>query len=266
MAPMAALLNRDGDVIAAPTTRAAQAEKKVEVIPWTGWLEGVETDSDLTFVKSLLKTAFFRFSEQFPLDGLPLALIRKDSDLETKATKNIKLGNLRVPLHFRKDSSLILMGRDTGKVSERAVNAIVALPTTAKERLSGIEGDETDQIISVNPELKVPAPVVTGEDRKWQLSDGVRPFWTIKRQDKKDEETNCEIAFQYTTVVVATTPAEQTKYNTQAETVTVRVSIPFIVNTKEIKADERIVLKWAVKPKPDKAEKNPDVGRGSRGA
>lgn len=89
LAPMAALLNRDGDVIAAPTTRAAQAEKKVEVIPWTGWLEGVETDSDLTFVKSLLKTAFFRFSEQFPLDGLPLALIRKGSDLETKATKNI---------------------------------------------------------------------------------------------------------------------------------------------------------------------------------
>ena len=34
----------------------------------------------------------------------------------------------------------------------------------------------------------------------------------------------------------------------------VKVAIPFITNTEAIKADDRIVLKWAVKAKPGKAE------------
>ena len=252
LAPQAAVLTKDGDVVAAPITRPAFVEKKVEEIPWTGWVEGVETEVDTGFLKSLLKTAFFRFSDQFPLDDLQMALVRKGSDLMTKAKKKIPKGALRVPLHYRKESSLIVMGKDSGKVSERAVSACIWLPTNAHERLCGVETGETEYVISCNPELKVPAPVVTGEDRKWQLSDAVHPFWTIKRQDKKDEETNCQIAYQTTVIVIATTPEEQMKHKSHPETITVRVSIPFIVNTKEIKADERIVLTWAVKPKPEK--------------
>ena len=80
------------------------------------------------FTHDRSKAALFRHSGQFPLGALPLALVRKGSELAALATDNIKVGALRVSVHFRTDTSLIQMGKGTGAFHPQSVNAIVALP------------------------------------------------------------------------------------------------------------------------------------------
>jgi len=248
LAPKAADIDSQGNVMYEPETRLCKKKVEAEIIPWTGWLEGVEQGSDASVAKSILKTAIFRYADQFPLDGLPLSLVRTGNELASLATFNIEKGALRVPVHFRRDNGLIQMGKDRGAIHPKSVNASVALPTTAQERLAGMEIGETVVHICIQPELALPQPVVTGEERKWRLNDSVHPFWTIQRQSKNDEETNCEIAQQITTVVVATSP-EGSLAGAQPDTSTVRVTIPVIVNTKAIKSGSPIVLKYQQPPK-----------------
>ena len=207
--------------------------------------------------KQILKAAMLRYNEQFPLEDLPLVLQTDGTKHVSKAKKDVEVGELRVPVHWKKPSSLIQIGVGTGTVSPKAVQAVVGLPTTKREQYLGLESGENEIFISVQPELSLPKrkePAASGGAQaaeaadafEWTNKSAVHPFWTIARQEKEDEETNCELVRQTTTLVIATSPEGNLAVKADADIATVRVAIPCIVNAKEIKANERIVLKWTL--------------------
>ena len=71
------------------------------------------------------------------------------------------------------------------------------------------------------------------------------PFLVYPAPGKISQETNCELVQQATMVVAATSPDRKLASNAEDDIVSVRVTIPCIVNTKEIKASENIVLQWS---------------------
>ena len=96
----------------------------------------------------------------------------------------------------------------------------------------------------MQPELKLPKKQGS-EMMQWSQKDSCYPFWAIRRQRTIDELPNCDIVMQQVTVVVASAwkPAKLKKENLGI-TNTYTTEVPIIVNTKEVKHDEELILKW----------------------
>ena len=95
----------------------------------------------------------------------------------------------------------------------------------------------------VTPELNLPkAPAIAGDAHEWKPVTSAHLFWVIPRNH--DEATwNCELFH------IEVTLAHATKLEPHAAAVAraFNVSVPALRNTRPIKRDEEIVLKW---PKP----------------
>ena len=98
-------------------------------------------------------------------------------------------------------------------------------------------------------EFKAP-PSVEGKPPVAARNDNIHPFWAITRLEKKDDEYNCILQSEHTTVVVACNPHQIDK---EPMTESYNVRIPYITNIKPLKADEKLVLRWDVvaKKKPE---------------
>ena len=179
-----------------------------------------------------------------------------------KATKDIAKGDLTVAMGISKHTHMMMHHGDGNASSllnhPHAVSCIVSWPLSAEERDMGIEDEVHQCQIWVQPELKLPK--TKGVEMQWSHKDSCYPFWAIRRQTTIDELPNCDIVMQEVTVVIASAwKPEKLKKEKHGLTNTYTTQVPLIVNTKEVKHDEELILKWHVpmaKPKA-KPERKP---------
>ena len=97
-------------------------------------------------------------------------------------------------------------------------------------------------------EIKLP---VEGLDHKdWSMQENVHPFWLMRRSEDRDE-SNAEIVRQ-DLPYVCTIDCEELKgtgLDDMACCLTFHVMFPYIVNTKEIKSGDEVVLYLPKRPK-----------------
>ena len=189
-----------------------------------------------------------------------------------KATKDIAKGDLTVAMGITTNTHMRVQmhhgdGDDTASGlpnHPHAVSCIVSWPLSAEERdlgpfatALGIDDEVHQCQIWVQPELKLPK--TKGVEMQWSHKDSCYPFWAIRRQTTIEEVPNCDIVMQEVTVVIASAwKPEKLKKENHGLTNTYTTQVPLIVNTKEVKHDEELILKWDVplaKPKDKKAKK-----------
>ena len=246
LVPQVAELDSQGRPTHGPPSQQAAQKKKIEVFHWPRWFSGVATEIERVSVKGVLRTAIWQLNDKFSETDAPVAIVREGGHTWTKAMKVIPADSLWVPLFYRRESSLILRDYDPAQINPQAVNAVVSWPTTPKERETGVENEEHEITISVQPELKLPRPQEDGGEAKWALSDNAHPFWAITRMQTEKDVPNCELRQHQTTVVVATQGA-----GAPAAT-TYHVKVPVLVNTVRLEVDTKVILEWALPRKKEK--------------
>ena len=141
-----------------------------------------------------------------------------------------------------------------GTVHPKAVRAKVSwtqAPTGA-ESDAGLETEDSEVTVFVQPELKLPSQGPQGLD--WASSDNAHPFWFIQRTQTDEQEANAHLVHQDLTHVVACSfkPLSSFAASDLAPfTETCTVSVPCIVNTKPIEPGAEVVLLWEL-PRKDK--------------
>ena len=219
----------------------------VEVIPWRAWPATQEKEINYANAKSCLIIGASILRSQVPLPDI--AIIRQGNKVVCKATKDLSVGGLVVPLDFKKPGCMAMQGDALHHPHE--VDVVVSWPVTEDEKAAGVEDDVHSETISVQPDFKLPAKKERGSALEWTLSDAPYPFWGIRRQAPETPgqpgnlKINCELKYKDIMVVAASGPHEDptTKKileNLHATTYSVR--LPLIVNCSPIKADEELVL------------------------
>ena len=184
-----------------------------------------------------------------------------------KATKDIAKGDLTVAMGISKHTHMMInpharnpSGGNAWLNHPHAVSCNVSWPVSAEEQAVGIEDAAHQYQIWVQPELKLPKPTLgKGAEMQWSHKDSCYPFWAIPRQKTYEEVPNCDIVMQDVTVVIAGVwKPEKLKKEKQGLTNTYTAQVPLIVNTKEVKRDEELILKWHVPmAKPNAKERKP---------
>ena len=238
-------MDADGKPLTQHETTFAQQPKAVETIPWSTWSEKQATHNDISMAKMIAMLGVGWMHDNAFTDSTPLALVRKGSEIEAKATRTLEIGELMVPLFFKKQSSMHCVG-DSGTVHPNAVCVEVSWTTAASdlETEAGMEGNREVKIpVHVQPELKLPAKGTDG--LQWSLTSAVHPYWFIKRSKDVDDEANAAFVKQDVTHVMACsfdgTPGDAAPLTPATDTYT--VSVPWIVNTKQIRAGEVVIVK-----------------------
>ena len=214
-----------------------------------GWLTAMEKENQASGVKAVLRTAVLQVKDQYGKGNeWPIAIAMQGGATWVKATQQIRKGELAVPLFVRRDGSMILRDTESRVIHPLAVNAVVSWPTTEEEQLKGLEESHRDITISVQPEYKLPS-AVAGKPSSWEIKDNGHPFWVIPRQKTEAETPNCEMADQTTQLVVCCQPKPPLDTTARAAALTYNVRLPYIVNTRPIEADEKVILEWALPKK-----------------
>ena len=121
-----------------------------------------------------------------------------------------------------------------------------------------MEGELHQCQIWVQPELKLPK--TKGVETQWSQKDSCYPFWAIRRPKTIEEVPNCDIVMQDVTVVIASAwKPEKLKKENHGLTNTYTTQVPLIVNTKEVKQDEELILKWDLPLAKAKKAKKPET-------
>ena len=117
-----------------------------------------------------------------------------------------------------------------------AVTAAISWPVSEQERECGVECESHELTLVVQPEFKLPKRK-QGEGLEWSMQDAASLFWGIKRQEKVQDEWNCEIVHQDVMGVLASTDEDSrlrgmgVSIAPSAETYT--ATVPIIVNVKK---------------------------------
>ena len=142
----------------------SQHEKKqdkvipVETIPWTTWLEKQGTRNHNDTAKYLLSLAVGFVNGNATTNCVPIAFVKKGPATQALATRNIKVGELVIPLFFKKHQSMYVAADCTNR-HPNAVTASVSWDSvvTEEERLVGIEGNgQHTVVLIVQLEFKLP--------------------------------------------------------------------------------------------------------------
>ena len=159
----------------------------------------------------------------------------------------MEAGELVLPLFFRKSTSIVAEG-DWGADHHKTIGLDIEwTEASVSERLAdtGIEVPLTQAVsLFVKEEVRLPNQDSMSED--WTGQEDLHPFWLIKRQ-KEGTEINCKLKNQ---LVEIQTTMEWDSLGQQGAKieglggVTVYVWYPFIVNTKEIRKDEEVVVQF----------------------
>ena len=219
--------------------------KAVETIPWSTWAEKETKRNPNNTAKLLLLMAIDSLHQNWSTP-CPIALVRKGHVIQAMATKALRVGELVVPLFFKKQSSVVT--EDEGAtIHPKKVGVVVSWSESATA--VGKSEDEVDSRdvevrLHVQPELKFPMNGAKGLE--WTHSDTVHPFWFIQRADKNEIEANADLVQQDLTHVVACSFSAVTSATAKAAptTNTFSLSVPFIVNTHAIEAGKEVILKW----------------------
>ena len=135
-----------------PKTQTTIKDEPVEVIPWERWLASQYKEDQHALAKSVLITACNRLNANIP--NPTIAMVRKVDPvaarsraiqwrLYVKASQDIDVHELVIPLQFKKVSSLVL--RDAcPTIHPHAVQAFVSWPVSEEDKLKGIEKEIED--------------------------------------------------------------------------------------------------------------------------
>ena len=243
--PRALTLDGDGRVVSAHEEHLKR-NPEVELIPWKSWLRYRQDDN---FSKALAAFQEAMLNEQDRAMELPLAILRQGTQVLVQTTKDIGRGELLVPVHFSRPTSVLNAAGAKAKLHDDAVSGSVTWAVPEMERAAGVEETSYTVALSVLPEQKLPKKKDGGEF-DWQMVDAVHPFWHIKRQSVVTEIPNMELTVRQVSVIVAGETAGE------AFTVCRTASLPFLTNPRPIKAGEDLLLsKELAKAKPEKPKK-----------
>ena len=180
-------------------------------------------------------------------------MIRKLGKVSTKATKDIGIGELVAPLIFKKVASICTDDDSSVVRHPHAVNASVSWPLSEEEKDFALESESHEVNLVVQPEFKLPKKKRQGDALEWSVQDAASLFWGIKRQEKVDDEWNCEIVHQNVMGVIASHDDDSrlgnmgVRFKPSAGTYT--ATVPVIVNVKDIPANKDVILKWQLQGK-----------------
>ena len=229
----------------------------IEIISWEDWLEAQDNlYKNITLAKSVLTGSMIILNSQ--CTTYPVAIVRSEGKVMCKTTKKIEKGELCIPLFFQMQRSLSELTTEAAGKDERAVIAKVTWPVHEDERILGIEFENWQISIAVNPECKLPKQATDGTTLPLSEKDMVHPFWVMRRQKSQQDKWNCEFtSIDVTTVVLSRPKSEKvtTMKESQAENRT--AVIPCITNAKPIEEDTELVLQChrQEKGKQEKREK-----------
>ena len=127
------------------------------------------------------------------------------------ATKDIKKGELAIPLFVRKDGSMICADSKQHKDLVEGKGCWEAtvhwVPVMQKGQTDEQSAERTFSVYC-SPELNVPKEWdATTQSHKWEPNHSVYLFWLLPRSRTEEEvkKANCTVVKQISTVVCATT-------------------------------------------------------------
>ena len=259
LAPKVIRLDDHGIPIEARET-TLPGRRDVKVIDWTQWLRGRGHSQQFELAKTVLSQACLVVHPSIPNADVAILEVG-GKQIIVKATKDIAKGDLTVAMGITKDTHMRIVScpMDPGIGNHpHAVSCIVSWPLSAEERDLGIEGEFHQCQIWVQPELKLPK--TKGDETQWSQKDSCYPFWAIRRPKTIEEVPNCDIVMQEVTVVIASAwKPEKLKKENHGLTNTYTTQVPLIVNTKEVKQDEELILKWDLPLAKAKKAKKPET-------
>ena len=245
LVPKVIEMDADGRPMSEHETVAKPRIIEVETIPWTTWAEKETKRNPNESAKLFLLQAINSLHENCRTP-CPIALVRKEKTVQALATKPLRVGELVIPLFFKKQSSVVT--EDEGAtIHPKAVDVVVTWSGSATATADGEhEADSSDVEVrlKVQPELKLPANGANG--LKWTQSDAVHPFWFIQRTGKDESEANADLVQQDFTHVMACSFSAVTSAAAEVPptTNTFSLSVPFLVNTQAIEVGKEVILKW----------------------
>ena len=252
LAPKVIEMDADRRPLTQHFTVVTKKQVAVETIPWSTWAEKLTERNYNHRAKLMLMLAMDELHDH-ATTSIPLALVRKGSVIQALTTRAIEVGELVVPLFFKKQSSMVTAGEGV-TVHPKAVCAVVSWAATLSdcERDAGMEGSAVtvQVLVHVQPELTLPTKSKKGLN--WTPTDAVHPYWFIKRTEKDETEANAHLIEQDVTHVMACSfkPLASDVAALAPFTSTFSVSLPCIVNMQTINAGVEVILKW--KPPPEK--------------
>ena len=114
-------------------------EAAVQVIQHKDWLQAVAQESKRDFLKAVFRTAVHEFQGMFAVFEQPIVIVRKESKVYVKATRNVPEKQIVIPLFFRKLTSVYHYEEVAAHVTLTAVDAELTWALTEKERSAGME-------------------------------------------------------------------------------------------------------------------------------
>ena len=252
--PKALKLDSDGRIVSTHEVyRKVEPEK--EPLPWYKFVGKQHEADDINEAKAVFRAAMLEIQKKESLMGeLPLALLVEKSSHIMRSTQAFPKGSLFVPLFYMRETNVCSVDDSKSVRHPNAVDGAVKWPVTDAEKLVGIDDDWHEYRFYVNPEVKLPKK---GQAGKWMFSpgDALHPFWIIPRQSKEGDPWNMELSSIEVTTVVASNfdcpllnTAKHPVFKTPM-TGTMKVTLPCLVNSKDIEAGELVILKMALKAK-----------------
>jgi hypothetical protein len=180
--------------------------------------------------------------------SVPIALVKKGSTTQALATRDIKQGELKIPLFFKKKTNIYVPADLTHRHSD-AVTVEVSWESvvTEEEKLAGIEEDSKTVSVGliVQPEFRLPSKDAKGA-YQWSLLDALHPFWFMNRCNTEDTNANAEVKRQDMSHLMACSFDNLPTLNPTTDTFS--VSLPFIVNTLAISSGSEVIVQRTHNP------------------
>ena len=172
----------------------AQAVLETFEIPWVNWLSSVVTDKvrQRSIAKSIICMCM-QWACQKIRAPISIKIVRAGKRTKVIATEDLELGELHVPLFFRRDSSVVFPGDADVRTHHEAVHAKVKWEYIPSDYIKDAENGQNEHITVkalILPEAKLPRLLTKPEyfDNKVD----VHPFWHIPRSCNIGDG-NCDI-------------------------------------------------------------------------
>ena len=201
LTPKVIQVDADGRPLTEHETVVVQGKvNEVRNIPWRVWAEKSCALDEDAVAKNVLELAVASMHQHLQCE-IPISMTSQGNVVKALATQDIPVGGLRVPLWFKKQSSMA-MERSTATKHPKAVVAEVSwdLPASTAEIEAGLEGaHKINRKMYVQPELKLPR--VSKDEFLWVSTDSVHPFWFIRRDDTGGSDANASMVMEQVTHV-----------------------------------------------------------------
>lgn len=234
--------------------RVVTQDKPPVAIPWAAWLESGTARNKL--MNSQAKSLVLNSMVTMQLDGAgrvpPSLQLLRDSKgaISVVAGADMKPGDLRLPVLVT--GPLLLSDKSH---HHHAVN--VRYEALSPGADTGVPKGQVLWTVQFkcSPELALPK-VSAGEEVKWEIKDAPILFWAVRRSHGEEEELgwNCDLEEIHVGEVCVASFAQEAFTDRAPSKHLGRSCVPVMVNVRDVKAGEELVLRWAKPPAPKKKE------------